>query len=71
VAGVAQSRAIMMQPGKMFFLVGTLIAIALAATATALALQSYFGGSSSLAAIETLLAAFGAASFALQLKNRR
>jgi hypothetical protein len=61
----------MLQSGKMFFFVGTLIAIVLAATATSLALQSYFGRSASFAAIGTLLAGFGAASFALWLKNRR
>jgi hypothetical protein len=57
----------------------TLIAIAmrrlpvtsLAATSTALASQSYFGRSASFAAIGTLLAAFGAASFAFWLKERR
>jgi len=71
MAGVARARAIMLQSGKMFFLVGTPIAIALAATATALALQNHFGRSGSFAAIGTLLGASGAASFPLWLKNRR
>ena len=61
----------MLQSGKMFFFVGTLIAIALAATVTALALQRYFGRSASFAAIGILLAAAGGASFALWVKNRR
>jgi hypothetical protein len=52
-------------------IIGALAAIALAASITALALQTFFGRLPVLALVGQLLAAFGAAGFALSIRHWR
>jgi hypothetical protein len=60
-----------MSKNKVVFpIVGGLVIIALAATVIALSLQMYFGRLPLLVLLGQLISAFGAAGFALWLKNR-
>lgn len=60
----------MILPKGLITVIGVLIAISLASTVTALALQSYFGRLPSLALLGPVLAAIGAAIFAIVLFKR-
>jgi hypothetical protein len=55
----------------LFEVIGALTAIALAASVTALVLQTFFGRPPVLALVGQLLAAFGAAVFAVSIRRSR
>jgi hypothetical protein len=52
-------------------IIGALAAIALSTSVTVFALQTFFGRLPVLALVGQLLAAFGAAGFALSIRHRR
>jgi hypothetical protein len=56
---------------SLFEVIGALTAIALAASVTALVLQTFFGRLSALTLVGQLLAAFGAAGFAVSIRRPR
>jgi hypothetical protein len=59
------------RPKTMFLMASILLAIALASTVIALSLQMYFGRIAILALLGHVLAALGAATFALWLTSNR